>query len=235
LTNTAFHVALLEGTKHTLACRRSEILRKSKTCSSVVEESLEKLQQAGAVPSVGEEIRLTREQRLQVAEIAVTNGADPELVARELSWQEFERFISKLLNLEAYATVNHFIFRYCGHKYEIDILGAKEPIVLCVDCKHWHHGSAASKIKVAAKNQLTRAESLSEVFMSYGTKHKIGRWRSMRLLPIVLTLADASPKLVDGVPVVSAFRLRDFLSQVTPWTERLHFVHVPLFSQALLI
>ena len=235
ITNTALHIALLHETRQGTVCKRDEVVQTSRVCSSVVKESLETLQAAGALTVVGEEIHVTAEQRLRIAEIAVTNGLDPELVARELSWQEFECFTSRILSLEGYLTVNHFIFKHCGHRYEIDILGGKEPLVLCVDCKHWHHGSAASKIKMAAKNQLHRAQSLAEVFASYGKKHGIAGWGSVQLLPIVLTLADLSPKLIEGVPVVSAFRLRDFLCQVSPWTESLHFIHIPLSSQTLLI
>jgi Holliday junction resolvase-like predicted endonuclease len=234
ITNTALHVALLHETRQGTVCKRDEVVQTSRVCSSVVKESLETLQEAGALTAVGEAIHVTAEQRLRIAEIAVMNGADPEPVARELSWQEFERFASQVLSLEGYVTANHFVFKNCGRRYEIDVLGSKEPMVLCVDCKHWHYGWAPSKVKAAANSQLLRAQSLSEVFTFYGKKHKIAGWRSVRLLPIVLTLADLSPKLMEGVPVVSAFRLRDFLCQVSPWTERLHFIHVPLSSQALL-
>ena len=235
MTNTTLHIALLHETREKSLCRRSEIIRTSRACSTVVEESLHSLQEAGALTIVGENIHVAADQRLRVAETAIMKGADPEHVARELSWQEFERFTSQVLRLEGYATANHFVFKHSGHRYEIDVLGAREPMVLCIDCKHWHHGWAASKIKAAAEHQLLRAQSLSEVFTSYGKKHQIAGWQSVRLLPIVLTLADLSPELVDGVPVVSAFRLRDFLCQISPWIEKLHFIQVPLSSQALLL
>jgi hypothetical protein len=85
----------------------------------------------------------------------------------------------------------------------------------------------------AARNQFVRVQSLSEVFASYEKKHRIVGWRSVRLLPIVLTLADVPLKLVDGVPVVSALRFRDFLCEVSPWIETLRFVDVLGRSQGL--
>ena len=234
MTNAALHVCLLHETRQNHLCNASEIVARSKTCWSIVEESLHNLEEAGAVTLTGEEIHVTPEQRLRIAQLAITTGADPERVARELRWQEFESLTTQILSREGYATANHFVFKHSGHKYEIDVLGAKEPIVLCVDCKHWHHGWATSKIVAAARNQLVRAQSLSEVFEFYGRKHHIVGWHSVQLLPIVLTLADLSSKLVDGVPVVSALRLRDFLCQVSPWIERLRFIDVPSCSQALL-
>lgn len=194
-----------------------------------------KLQEAGIVTLTGEEIRVTLEQRMRIAELAILRGADPEKVARELRWQEFEGLAAQILNREGYVTVNHFIFKHAARRYEIDVLAAKEAIVLCVDCKHWHHGWAPSKIMAAARNQFLRVQSLSEVFAFYEKKHHIASWQSPRLLPIVLALADVSSKLVDGVPIVSALRFRDFLCQVGPWEERLRFVDVPVRSQTLLV
>jgi hypothetical protein len=235
MTNASLHVCLLHETRESHLCNTGEIVARSKTCRSVAEESLHNLEVAGAVTLSGEEIHVTPKQRLRIAQLAITKGADPERVARELHWQEFESLTSQILIREGYVTANHFIFKHSGHKYEIDVLGAKEPIVLCVDCKHWHHGWAASKVAAAAGNQLLRAKSLSEVFESYERKHHIVGWQSVQLLPIVLTLADLSPKLMDGVPIVSAFRLIDFLRQVSPWVERLRFVDVQSGSQARLL
>jgi Holliday junction resolvase-like predicted endonuclease len=214
-------------------CTTGEILTRSKACLSVVEPLLLKLQEAGIVTLTDEKIQVTPEQRMRIAELAISMGADPENVARQLRWQEFEGLVARILDLEGYATASHFIFRHASRKYEIDVLGAKEPMILCVDCKHWHHGWAPSKIITAARNQFGRVQSLSEVFASYEKKHRIVGWQSVRLLPIVLTLADVPLKLVDGVPIVSALRFRDFLCEVSPWIKTLRFVSVPIRSQVL--
>jgi len=228
-------LALLQETKQNPSCKAGDVAARSKICWSVIDESLLKLQTAGVVTLAGEEIRITPEQRLRIAELAITMGADPERVARQLRWQEFESLGAQILSREGYVTSNHFIFKHSGHRHEIDVLGAKAPLVLCVDCKHWHHGWAPSKIKSAAKHQLLRVQSLSEVFTTHGRKLHVTGWRSVRLLPIVLTLADLSSKLIDGVPIVSVLRLRDFLCQINPWVETLRFVEVPKSTQALLV
>jgi len=234
MTNAILHISLLHETRQNHLCNTGDVVARSKACRSTVEEGLDKLEEAGAVTLTGDEIRVTPEQRLRIAELAIIKGADPERVARELRWQEFENLASQILRREGYATANHFVFKHSGRKYEIDVLGAKEPTVLCIDCKHWHHGSVPSKIAAAARNQLIRTQSLSEVFHSYGKKHHIVGWQSVQLLPIVLTLADLSSNVVDGVPVVSAFRWRDFLCQVSPWVDTLRFIDAPSCSQALL-
>jgi hypothetical protein len=234
MTNGLLHIGLLHETRQNHFCNTGDVIARSNACRSLVEEGLDTLKEAGAVTITGKGIHVTPEQRLRIAELAIMKGADPERVARELQWQEFEKLTSQILRREGYATANHFVFKNSERKYEIDVLGAKEPTVLCIDCKHWHHGSSPSKITAAATSQLIRTQSLSQVFHSYGKKHHIVGWHSVQLLPIVLTLVDLCSNMVDGVPVVSVFRLRDFLCQVGPCVDRLGFVSVPSSSQALL-
>ncbi len=229
------HISLLHETKQNPACKTSEVMIRSKICRSLIEDSLVELQMAGAVTLADEVIYVTPEQRLRIAELAMTKGADPERVARELGWQEFESLAGRVLSREGYATSKHFILKHSGHKHEIDVVGAKEPLVLCVDCKHWHHGWAPSKIMKAAEQQLLRVQSLSEVFTTYRRKLRVMGWRSVRLLPAVLTLADLSSKMIGGVPIVSVLRLRDFLCQIDPWEETLRYVDVPPSLQTLLV
>jgi Holliday junction resolvase-like predicted endonuclease len=224
---------LLQETRENPVCRTDGIVTKSKSCLALVEGFLHKLNEGGLIALADNEIQVTSEQRMRIAELAILTGADSERVARGLRWQEFEGLAAKILDVEGYATAKHFIFRNSARKYEIDVLGAKEPMVLCVDCKHWHHGWAPSRIMEAARNQMMRVLCLSETYALYG-KLRMGGWRSARLLPIVLTLADVSSKLVDGVPIVSVLRLRDFLCKVSPWDEQLRFVDAPARSQALL-
>jgi len=219
--------ALLRETRKNLTCQTSQVVASSKICRSLVQESLLRLRERGVVALAGEEIQVSLEQRLRIAELAIAIGADPERIARELRWQEFEAFADQVLARDGFATLNHFVFKDSGRRFEIDVVAAKEPIVLCVDCKHWHHGWAPSKIVAAARNQLLRVLRLSQAFPVGGRKLPTGRWRSVRLLPAVLTLADVSPKLIDGVPIVSALRFRSFLSEINPWVDELRFVDLP--------
>lgn len=232
---TLLHIALLHKTRQAPLCKASEIVAKSGTCAHVVEHFLAGLEEAGVVTLTGDGIHVTSEQRMRIAELAISGGADSERVARELRWQEFEEFAAHVLQVEGYATVKHFIFRNFARKYEIDVVAAKEPFLLCVDCKHWHHGWAPSRIMAAARNQMLRATCLSEASLFYGNRLRIGGWQSVQLLPMLLTLADVSSRLLDGVPIVSALRLRDFLCQVSLRDERLCFIDVPARSQALLL
>jgi hypothetical protein len=79
---------------------------------------------------------------------------------------------------------------------------------------------------------MQRVVFLSKVFPTYLGRLSIGIWNSARLLPVVLTLADVSSRLVDGVPVVSALRFKSFLSELSPWVDQLRFVDARVSSLA---
>jgi hypothetical protein len=226
MTSGAFHIALLRETKQTCDCLISEIVASSRTCRSLVEESLLKLRQVDAVSIVGEQIHVSPEQRLRVAELAIAKGVDPERIARELRWQEFEAFADRVLRLNVFATLKHFVFKSLGRRFEIDVIGAKKPLLLCIDCKHWHHGWAASKVTRSAKNQLERVLFLSQLLRAGDARLPTAGWHFVRILPIVMTLADVSPRLIEGVPIVSALRFTSFLSEINPWVDRLRFFDV---------
>lgn len=233
MTRRVLCAIVLRETRQNLVCQTSEVVASSKMCRSLVEEFLGKLREAGAIALSGGEIQVNLEQRLRIAELAVASGADPETVARELRWQEFEAFADQILVVDRFATLRHFIFKTLGRRFEIDVVASKEPLVLCVDCKHWHHGWARSRIAAAVGNQMLRVLYLSQALQVYGRRLPIATWRSVRFLPIVLTLADVSPKLIDGVPIVSAFRFRSFLSEINPWLDELRFVDVKICDDLL--
>jgi len=224
MTSAIIHIALLHETRENRVCQIRDLAASMRTCASLVKESLVQLQDTGVLALEEEAVLVSPEERLRIAELAIASGADPARVAKELRWQEFESLADQLLVRDGFTTLIHFVFKAEGRRFEIDVVGAKETLVLCMDCKHWYHGWAPSKITAAARSQMLRVLCLSRVFQTYTRRLPIKNCRSVRLLPIVLTLADVSSRLVEGVPIVSVFRLRTFLSEVNPWVESLRFV-----------
>jgi hypothetical protein len=68
---------------------------------------------------------------------------------------------------------------------------------------------------------------LSRVLEKFAAKIPTADWRSVFLLPVVMTLADVSRRDLVGVPVVSALRFMSFLSEVSPWIDGLPLVEAP--------
>ena len=226
LTRSALYETVLLATKKTPRCHVQKIAAGSGIGKRATLEMLYKLQHEDLMTLDDEEVVVTPEQRMRIAIFAVAQGNDPETVSRRLRWQEFESLADRILAREGYDTKTHFIFKYLGRRFEIDVLGAKEPLLLCIDCKHWQYGWTSSRIAAAVKNQLLRVTSLSQSYGQQESKLSTCQWKSVRMLPVLLTLADTPSRIVNGVPTVSALRFGTFLSEIDPWIEQLNFVDV---------
>lgn len=183
-------------------------------------EALRRLKEAermGLLEIKGGKIHADYSKRLMMAVEALRFGADPEKVSRLLDWREFERLSSSILERNGYEAFLHLVFRdgETGRRREIDVLGVKEFLILCLDCKSWRRGWYKSRISLAAKEQLERSEALSRELPSLARKLKLSRRRGeYRIIPLVLTLADVPYRILEGSLVVPILRFRAFLYEL---------------------
>jgi len=224
MVSTDLSVALLRETGKNSRCQIGELVTSVRIGRASIEDLLRDLHDKGLVTLGDQEVVVSPEQRMRIAVAAVAQGSDPETISRHLRWQEFELLADRVLVQSGYATKTHFVFKHDGRRFEMDVLGGKDPLLLCIDCKHWQYGWAPSRISAAAKNQLLRVTSLSQTFRKYESNLGTSQWESVRMLPVLLTLADVSSRIVGGVPTVPALRFRTFLSEVGPWVNELRFV-----------
>jgi Holliday junction resolvase-like predicted endonuclease len=182
--------------------------------ASLVGELLRKLQSDGLIYLRGSMVEVSSVQRLRLAVRALESGGDLERVSGFLKWKEFEGMAEVALESNGYIVVKNLHFKHGGRRWEMDIIGWKSPIVICMDCKHWHHGlekSAAEKI-VEQQTERTRAlvmslpnPSLKIEFLSYGI---------LKFVPAVLSLTFGKFKFYERVPIVPVLQLQDFLNQL---------------------
>jgi hypothetical protein len=155
---------------------------------------------------------------MALAAEALRQGADPESVCRKLNWQEFEDITVIALNSNDYRTRKHFVFRSDKLRHEIDVIGVKGKLALCVDCKHWMYGWQRGRIINAVKNQVERTKALAAEAPKYQEKLMLGQENQLLLIPLLVTLADVSSRTVHGVPVVPILRMKAFLSELSDMT-----------------
>jgi Holliday junction resolvase-like predicted endonuclease len=160
-------------------------------------------------------------QRLKLAVHAIQLGADLESVSALLHWKEFEEMAAFAFERNAYSVDKNLRFKHAGRRWEIDIVGYKKPIAVCVDCKHWHHGMHPSALKKIVKEQLERVSALAEALPSLDGKIECASWGKLKLVPAVLSLVASRFKFYDNVPVVPVLQLRDFLSQLPAYADSL--------------
>lgn len=153
--------------------------------------------------------------RLKIAVEAINLGVDFEKVCRLLDWKEFEEFSSIILEHNGYLTFKKFIFKEGkGKRWEIDVLGVKNSVILCLDCKGWRYGWYKSKLSSAAEKHFERVKALSKELPNLALKLRIKRNESFIILPLLITLADVSYKNINGSLIVSILRFKSFLYEL---------------------
>jgi len=113
-----------------------EIVKKdARVASEIAEKIFKKLHSNGLVYLQNNFLEADSLQRLKLAVYAVQLGADLETVSSHLQWKEFENMAAFALERNGYGVVRNLRFKHAGRRWEIDVVGFRRPMVLCVDCK----------------------------------------------------------------------------------------------------
>jgi len=192
--------------------------------SSLIEKLLEKLQQDGCLYLCNGLVETNTLQRLRLATRALQLGADYERVSSPLEWREFERVTAVTFEEQEYRVETNFHFTQGGHKWEIDVVGCRRPLVVCADCKHWRRGLHPSRLKKAVEEQARRTLAFSEFLPNRRARVYCASWNKAIFVPMVLSLMPVSLKFHNGTPIVPILQVRDFLTQLPMCVDSLeHF------------
>lgn len=202
-----------------------ELLKKDARISSqIVEKLLRKMQNDGLVYFQKNIVEANSLQRLKLAVHAIKLGADIENISSFLQWQEFENIAAVALEQNSYNVTRNLRFSHAQRRWEIDIVGCKKPLALCMDCKHWHHGMFPSALKRIVTEQIERTSALAEALPNLVGKVECASWEYVKLVPAVLSLVIGRFKFYEDVPIVPVLQLQDFLNQLPAYADSLkHF------------
>jgi hypothetical protein len=215
-------ISLLKLTKEGPVLTES-VNRDARIPSATARKLLGKLQNEGLVYLKSESVEVDSSMRLKLAVKAASLGADVEHISNLLCWQEFEEIAAFALKNNEYAVANNVRFKHVARKWEIDVVGCKKPLVICIDCKHWQHAIAPSVLKRIVDLQVERTRALVDSLPSISLNLECTKWSNAKFIPSVLSLMPSSFKFYDKVPVVPIFQLQDFLNQLPAYTESLKF------------
>jgi Holliday junction resolvase-like predicted endonuclease len=199
------------------------VKRDAKTTSGIARKLLEKLQNEDMVYLKQDSVEADSYSRLKLAVKAVSIGADVEHVSNLLRWQEFEDIAAVALERNNYIVAKNVRFKHAGRRWEIDVVGCRKPLVICIDCKHWRHGTAPSALRRITEAQVERTRALAESLPNVSLELECAKWDKAKLIPAILTLVPVSFKFYDKVPIVPVLQLQDFLSQLPAYTESLKY------------
>ncbi len=141
----------------------------------------------------------------------VNEGFSLEEVLLKLGWRDVEGFTGRILELNNYIVLRNFRFKNFRRRYEIDIIGYREGILLCIDCKRIRRvGNYV--YREAAIRQAERAHALSTVIWRYAGLLEIPT-SEIIIIPIIVTVSSGPPRQIDGVPIVPIALLNSFIRE----------------------
>jgi Holliday junction resolvase-like predicted endonuclease len=191
-----------------------DVKKDSRIASDIVRKLLEKLQNEDLIHLQDDAVETNSANRLKLAVKAASAGADIEQVSAFLHWQEFEDIAAIALERNGYVVTKNVRFKHAGRRWEIDVVGCRKPLVLCVDCKHWQRQVKPSALRKIVEAQVERAQALAEALPSPALKIECATWNKAKIIPVILSLIPSSFKFYDNVPVVPVLQLQDFLLQL---------------------
>lgn len=191
--------------------------------STVALKLLVKLQNENLIYLKPDIIEVDSNSRLKLAVKAASLGADVEHISDLLCWQEFEEIAALALKNNGYLVQNNVRFKHAEHRWEIDVIGCKKPLVICIDCKHWQRAISSSALKRIVDLQAQRTLALANSLPNIALKLECAKWEKTKFIPAVLSLIPSAFKFYEKVPVVPILQLQDFICQLPAYTESIKF------------
>jgi Holliday junction resolvase-like predicted endonuclease len=203
--------------------RQESVIIDAKLPTSVASILLKKLQKEELVYLKNSLIEIDSPSRLKLAVKAVELGADVENISDLLQWQEFEAMAALALEQNGYETLKNVRFKNDGKRWEIDVVGCRKPIVVGIDCKHWHHGMHFSTLKKAATAQAERVAAFAESIPNKSINLPCVNWGKAKFVPVIVSLIQFGSNFCNDVPIVPVLKLRDFICQLPLQVDSLRY------------
>jgi len=175
---------------------------------------LQKMQNENLVYLEDDTIEVESKSRLTIALKAVNLGADIQNVSDLLRWQEFEEITALALKSNGYAVHKNVRFTHEGRRWEIDVIGCKKPMVVCIDCKRWQHAIGTSALKRIVESQIDRTNALTNFLPNLKLNLGCTQWAKAKFVPAVLSLFPCAYKYIYEVPVVPVLQIQEFIHQL---------------------
>jgi len=135
---------------------------------------------------------------------------DLERIARCLSWQDFEELIKRFFREFGYRCVHRLRIPVNDRRVEIDIVAYRHNIVLLADAKRYVKTRVRVQLVyeyVEKIDQLCKCSLDTLLQRLYGLSER-GEYY---IYPVIITVHSCDSILINDVPIVPIYKLRDFL------------------------
>lgn len=129
----------------------------------------------------------------------------------DLTWQEFEEYIRDILQHHDFDVVFRRVFKKDGRGHQIDVVGYRKDLCLCIDGKKYGRGRhRSSSLRKEALKHYERCLVHEEVY-------------KIRSVPIIVSWLDDNMVVENGSIFVPVHMLNDFLLNLDTCLEELAY------------
>lgn len=221
-----FLLSLLQETK--IGVEQHELKQQMRITDVAYNKILTELERDNLLSLQDGIIKQDLTQRLRTAIKAVKLGADLERVNRQLGWLEFEEMAGFIFKENGFEVLSRFRFKAEGRRWEIDVLSARRPYLICAECKHWTTGMGNASARRIIEEHLEKTQVLVKHINELGKELPIHGWCRSILIPIMLNLSPIPMKIHRKVPVISVLTLPRFIDEFEGQLERLAYFEADL-------
>jgi Holliday junction resolvase-like predicted endonuclease len=140
---------------------------------------------------------------------------DIENLTSQIKWNDFESFVSLILEQNNFKTKKNFRFK-TKRKYEIDIVAIKNNLVLCIDCKQWKGGryKKYSILKAINEHENRVFEFIKFLEDNEAAKSELKISNNSKFQPIIVTLLDEGLIKENNTFIIPMWKLNSFLLEI---------------------
>ncbi len=165
---------------------------------------------------------------LQLALSAIEAGANPYVVSRFLSWQDFEAEVEEVLSRSGFAVARNVTIRF-PTRAEIDVIGVEGSTVLLVDCKHWDPKyTCRSRLESVIKRHKDRVKKSSQSSELARLLRKMTHHKNVELYGVIVTLSSKVKGIIEGIPVVPVSLLSAFIRELDELKDEMYCAKMKL-------
>jgi len=145
-------------------------------------------------------------------------GEEIEEILKEIDWKEFEELVASILEQHDFSCVIHFKFK-TKRFYEIDVLAAKNNIILAIDCKKWKRGRyKKTGLKYAVEAQEERVKELKKFLrVNKLLAEKLRLKGKLYFLPLIITWFEEDLLKFNDTFIVPIWKFNQFLLSISDY------------------
>ncbi|WP_291767623.1 restriction endonuclease [Caldivirga sp. UBA161] len=173
-------------------------------------EALEQLIEEGVVSRINDKYLKVTVPRLQ---LLIMMGSESVIShVNDLSWSEFEEFISFIMRQEGYETLRGVRLTMGDVRGEFDVIGYRGNVVIIVEAKHWLSISG-SELKAIVDKHVSKVKALADNWGKFIRKVKLNIVDAS-IYPLIVTLKAPQLQSYGNVPIIASHQLPSFLENM---------------------